>query len=200
MAGATCAAPRPPAAYHYRERHARACAHAPYRCPDKNCLFLGSPAALLDHVAYAHGWPCTAEITTEGAFNVNLRDGFNFLTAVRGNHQFGILLNVARAPFGRAISAVRIRPHATAVSSSPAVCELELSYSLNSNDGDMCPSIHSQTSLFNVGCTDLSGGLRDPNVSFHFVIPKYVPGHNEDFIEVTASFAISNVPGHPTAS
>ncbi|TVU17662.1 hypothetical protein EJB05_33710, partial [Eragrostis curvula] len=159
-----------------------------------------SSSALRDHVADAHGWPCTAEVSAEATFNVYIRDGFNFLTAVRGDDQFLFLLNVVRAPFGRAIFAVRIRPHATAVSSLSAVCELELSFSLNGCYVDMCPSIHSQISVFKVGCTDLSGGLPDPNVSFHFVIPKYVPGYNEDFIEVAAALVISNVPGHPTVS
>ncbi|TVU17617.1 hypothetical protein EJB05_33665, partial [Eragrostis curvula] len=186
-------------AYHDRERHAVACAHAPCRCPDKACLFFGSTTALRDHVADAHGRPCTAEISSEATINLYIRDGFNFPTAVRGDDQFLFLLNVARAPFGRAIFAVRIRPQATAAAGGGGMRARALLLPQRLLRRHV-PSIHSQISVFKVECTDLSGGLPDPNVSFHFLIPKYVPGHKEDFIEVAAALVISNVPRHPTGS
>ncbi|GJN36020.1 hypothetical protein PR202_gb24843 [Eleusine coracana subsp. coracana] len=170
--------------YHDREAHARTCAHAPcrpHRRPARMAVHGG------DHAA--------------AAFYVNLRDGFNFLAAVRGHTQYLFLLNVARAPFGRAVSAVRIRPHAAAAtaavsSSSPAtVCELQLSYTYcwNSSHDDLRRRVvHCQTSQFKVGCTGLSNdGLPDPSVSFQFVVPKYVPGHDAAIVKVKASVNIT---------
>ncbi|KAK3140697.1 hypothetical protein QOZ80_5AG0404510 [Eleusine coracana subsp. coracana] len=184
-------------AYHDREAHARSCAHKPCRCPGKACSFVGSAALLQDHLVAQHEWPCTAEVSAAAAFDVNLRDGFNFLAAVRGQNRYLFLLNVARAPFGRAVSAVRISPHAAAVSSSPAtVCELQLSYTYcrnSSDDDDLRRRVHCQTSQFNVGsCTGRSdGGLPDPNVSFQFAVLKDVPGHDAPLVKVKASVNIS---------
>ncbi|TVU40216.1 hypothetical protein EJB05_13681, partial [Eragrostis curvula] len=189
-----CAA-RP--AYHSRDSHAAVCAYAPHSCPADGCGFAGPTAALLEHFDDAHCWPRTAEAWAECGFVVRLRDGFNFLTAIRdGSPDHGtvtrehvFLLNVARAPFGRTVSAVCLRPLAATCrssSSSPVTttteCELELSYSYYKSDSRrrMHHRLHSQTSRFEVPCMDPFDGLPDPNVLFQFVIPNYIPGHDDD--------------------
>ncbi|CAN6278336.1 unnamed protein product [Urochloa humidicola] len=62
-------------AYYDGERHARECPHAPLLlCPGGD--FAGPTAALVDHIACVHGWPCTAEASAGRSFGVELRDGF----------------------------------------------------------------------------------------------------------------------------
>lgn len=171
--------------------------------PDKTCGFVGSLAALVGHFAGAHGWQCTGEILPGHRFPVHLRDGFNFLTAVRESlpdqgtittNQYLFLLNVAQTPFGHAISAVLLSPQAATTSSPSSLtatmkCEIELSYSHYKPDSDSERShFHSQSSRFHVPCLDPSTGeLPDPNVSFQFFIPKYIAGFDAAACKVTAA-------------
>ncbi|CAL4951156.1 unnamed protein product [Urochloa decumbens] len=43
--------------YHAAADHQRACPHAPCRCSEPGCGFLGSPPELRDHLRDAHAWP-----------------------------------------------------------------------------------------------------------------------------------------------
>jgi len=62
---------RPP--YYAHEEHLLACPHAPCHCPGgEACGFAGSVAALLDHIASAHSWPCETEPPRRGSFMVFL--------------------------------------------------------------------------------------------------------------------------------
>ncbi|WVZ96370.1 hypothetical protein U9M48_042021 [Paspalum notatum var. saurae] len=102
-------------AYHAREDHLRAC-----HCPGEACGFVGSTAALLDHVSGAHGWPVHTQhpglLGTVAA--VCLRDGFNFVVVAdehgHGRREHLVLLNVARHPFWRAVSVVCVCPRSAA--------------------------------------------------------------------------------------
>ncbi|CAN6358582.1 unnamed protein product [Urochloa humidicola] len=188
--------------YHDRERHARECPHAPYRCPAEGagCGFAGSAPALAEHVAAVHGWPCTTEPASHGCFGIDLRDGFNFLiSSPRGGGgcsgaQHVLLLNVASTPFGRAVSVVRARPQAATSISSPATasktsCGIELRYT----SYKLAMREHTQRSRIHVAWADLSAGLPDPRTSFQFFVPKYAGGHGDDeaAFHVTALIAIS---------
>nr|CAB3460258.1 unnamed protein product [Digitaria exilis] len=75
-----CAATPP---YHGREEHIRACPHPQCYCPGEACGFAGSTAALRDHIASAHGWPYQREPWSRSSFNMNLRDGFNFVVSAK---------------------------------------------------------------------------------------------------------------------
>nr|CAB3463962.1 unnamed protein product [Digitaria exilis] len=75
-----CAATPP---YHGREEHIRACPHPQCYCPGEACGFAGSTAALRDHIASAHGWPYRREPWSRSSFNMNLRDGFNFVVSAK---------------------------------------------------------------------------------------------------------------------
>ncbi|RCV35757.1 hypothetical protein SETIT_7G265700v2 [Setaria italica] len=112
--------------------------------------------------AAAPGWPCTAEPTPDRSFDVHLRDGFNLITAARGEAQHLILLNVARTPFGRAVSAVRgfLREHF-------------------------------QTSRVEVASMDGSDALPDRSASFQFFFPKFAGGSDEDDLRVDVVINIS---------
>ncbi|XP_034604838.1 uncharacterized protein [Setaria viridis] len=112
--------------------------------------------------AAAPGWPCTAEPTPDRSFDVHLRDGFNLITAARGEAQHLILLNVARTPFGRAVSAVRgfLREHF-------------------------------QTSRVEVASMDGSDALPDRSASFQFFFPKCAGGSDEDDLRVDVVINIS---------
>jgi hypothetical protein len=141
----------------------------------------------------AHSWPCTAEAHAGRAFGIDLRDGFNFLTAVRSSTKYLLLLNMASTPFGHAISVVRIRSLATmAVSSSGpwatnnTTCNLELIFSQFKH----VPCGHYLKSRFHVACTCPSNGLPDPNVFFQFLVPKYVGGSNKAVVHVTVVISI----------
>ncbi|CAN6326730.1 unnamed protein product [Urochloa humidicola] len=187
-------------AYHDRERHARECPHAPYRCPAAGpCGFSGNAPALAEHVAAVHGWPCTTEPASHGFFGIDLRDGFNFLISdARGGNCGGaqhlLLLNVASTPFGRAVSVVRARPQAATSISSPVTasntaCGIELRYS----SYKLALREHTQRSRIHVAWADLSAGLPDPRTSFQFFVPKYAGGHGDDEVafHVSALIAIS---------
>ncbi|XP_006651033.1 putative E3 ubiquitin-protein ligase SINA-like 9 [Oryza brachyantha] len=162
-------------AYHDLDAHRLVCRHAPCHCPGDACGFVGSAAALLDHFAAAHNWPCTTNVRAGEMVSAHLRDGFTFLRVHhhrRGSATFSdhlIMLNVTREPLGRAISVLCIRPHAA---EQPAMqCELLFVSRFGYNgDGDMCRS-HYQKSEFHIGCTDLADGLPDRKQCFQFVVP-----------------------------
>ncbi|KAF8765992.1 hypothetical protein HU200_007927 [Digitaria exilis] len=184
-AGHGCTA-RP--AYHDRERHAGECAHAPLRCPGDACGFVGPAPALAEHAAAAHGWrPCAAEAIAGASFRVDLRDGFNLITAARGGAAYLFLLNVATTPFGRAVSVVRLVPQAPAWRST--TCELQLYYVRLK---DFCREHYYQTSRFEVADMDpASDELQDPSASFQFLVPKCVSGYDEADFRVTVVITIS---------
>ena len=181
-------------AYHDRGRHARECAHAPCRCPGGGCGFVGPAPALAEHAAADHSWPCAAEAAAGASFGVDLRDGFNLLTAVRGGAQHLLLLNVASTLFGRAISAVRVLPQvaSTGSSSAPAAsgakCELELMYWRYKG----FLREHCLMSRFEVPSMDPSDALPDPSASFQFFVPKSVRGHDDAGLHVNVVIAINS--------
>ncbi|PVH61788.1 hypothetical protein PAHAL_3G122100 [Panicum hallii] len=182
-------------AYHDRGRHARECAHAPCRCPGRDCGFVGPAPALAEHAAAAHGWPCTAEAIAGCSFGVDLRDGFNLLTAVRGGAQHLLLLN-GSTPFGRAISAVQVLPQVASTGSSSAAapaasgakCELELHYWRYKG----ILREHCLVSRFEVPSMDPSDALPDPSTSFQFFVPKSVRGHDEAAVHVNVVISINS--------
>ncbi|TVU17660.1 hypothetical protein EJB05_33708, partial [Eragrostis curvula] len=197
-------------AYHNRDSHSRLCPHAPCRCPGASCGFIGSTAALLDHFATVHSWPCTVKAMPGEAFSIRLHDGFNFLrvdrAAVRDDQDaisstpLIFLLNVTQERLGRAISMVRVDPHAVATSSKdncgddrPALltsqCELIFSNYDHSNNGALCRRYY-QSSEFQVACTDLSNGLPNPDLGFQLVVPNSVLGDKEG-IQVKARIIIN---------
>ncbi|CAN6326729.1 unnamed protein product [Urochloa humidicola] len=176
--------------YHKSEVHAKACAHAPCRCPGQGCSFVGSTAALLQHFTALHGWPCTTENKSGASFNVNLCVGFNFVTAIRAGANQGatnkylFLLNVEQAPFGRTITTFCIHPHHTSTAT------LRLTYGCYMSF-DMCCT-HHQASEFKVACTDLSNGLPDPSECFLFIVPRSTRRDDEEFTKVKV--VISETP------
>ncbi|TVU17731.1 hypothetical protein EJB05_33782, partial [Eragrostis curvula] len=162
--------------YYDRENHAHVCAHAPCRCPGEACSFIGSATALLNHIATAHGWPCTVETSTGSSFNINIRDGMNIVSPVRETSKHLFVLDVTRAPFGRVVTVFCVHPHPA------ATAELKLSYSrLNIS------SRHHQCSEFKLECTDLSSALpADSKERFHLVLPRTVHGQDEGTIQIEA--------------
>ncbi|TVU17666.1 hypothetical protein EJB05_33714 [Eragrostis curvula] len=162
--------------YYDREDHAHSCAHAPCCCPGEACSFIGSAAALLNHIAAAHGWPCTVETSTGSSFNVDFSDGINIVTPVRETSKHLFVLDVMRAPFGRVVTVFCVHPHPA------ATAELNLSYSrLNIS------SRHHQCSEFKLACTDLSSALpSDSKERFHLVLPRTVDGQDEGTIRIEA--------------
>ncbi|XP_066365124.1 uncharacterized protein [Miscanthus floridulus] len=170
--------------YHAREEHILQCPHAPScHCPGG---FVGSVTTLVEHLAAAHSWPCTAEPSDDGSFGVDLRDGFNFLTAVSGAAKYLLLLDMASTPFVHIISAGWIRsvPAMASNSSAPATvdttCDLELRF-------------RDMRSQFQLQCTSPSNRLPDPNASFHrFFFPKYPGGSDKATLHVTAVISIDS--------
>ncbi|KAG2624706.1 hypothetical protein PVAP13_3KG152000 [Panicum virgatum] len=168
--------------YHNREGHAQVCPHMPCRCPGQACGFVGSMAALLRHFAAVHRWPCTTEDEAAVGFDIELRDGFNFITAVRAAtdqvtmNQHLFLLNMERAPFGRTITAFCIHPFHTSTAMLKLTYECYRSF-------DTC-STHHQSSEFKVACTDLSNGLPDPSECFLFIVPRSACRDDEEFTKV----------------
>ncbi|KAF8780639.1 hypothetical protein HU200_001241 [Digitaria exilis] len=134
---------------------------------------------------------CTAEAADGLSFGVELHDGFNFvLTAVRGNAQHLLLLNVATTVFGRAVS-VRL------LARNDTKCELELSYSCGKQS---LPGFCYQKARFHVACTgtaNLSDGLPDPKASFQFFVPKYDDGSDEVSFKVSAKVFIPTKEDKP---
>uniref|UniRef100_A0A0D3G3C8 RING-type E3 ubiquitin transferase n=1 Tax=Oryza barthii TaxID=65489 RepID=A0A0D3G3C8_9ORYZ len=180
-------------AYHALDAHRRACPHAPCHCPGERCGLVGSTAALLDHIAATHSWPCTTNVRAGETVSVHLRDGLAFLRVHhqrrRGSATYSdhlIMLNVTREPYGRVVSVLCIRPHAAAehqVSSPPPPamqCELLLVSRFGyDGDGGHCRS-HYQKSEFLIGCSDLADGLPDREQSFQFMVPRCVVGDDDE--------------------
>ncbi|TVU17733.1 hypothetical protein EJB05_33784, partial [Eragrostis curvula] len=165
-------------AYHDREDHARACTHAPCRCPGEACAFVGSTATLLDHFAAVHGWPCTAETSAGSMFDVDLRDGLNIVTPVHATAEHLFVLNLTGAPFGCVITAFCVHPDPA------ATAELKLSYSHVKTDSW---HYHYQCSMFQLACTDLSSALpADFKECFQLVFPRTVDGEDEGTSRVRA--------------
>ncbi|KAB8098161.1 hypothetical protein EE612_027161 [Oryza sativa] len=171
-------------AYHALDAHRRACPHAPCRCPGESCGFAGSTAALLDHFAAAHAWPCVADVRAGETHR--LHDGFNFHRVEHrggGDHRL-IMLNMTREPLGRAISVLCIHPHAAPAAEMQ--CELRLHVSRPADDagGGLCIS-HYQKSVFHIGYSDLADGVPDRRRRFQFVVPRHVVGgDNEDGVQI----------------
>uniref|UniRef100_A0A0E0PHN7 SIAH-type domain-containing protein n=1 Tax=Oryza rufipogon TaxID=4529 RepID=A0A0E0PHN7_ORYRU len=159
-------------------------AHAPCRCPGESCGFAGSTAALLDHFAAAHAWPCVADVRAGETHR--LHDGFNFHRVEHrggGDHRL-IMLNMTREPLGRAISVLCIHPHAAPAAEMQ--CELRLHVSRPADDagGGLCIS-HYQKSVFHIGYSDLADGVPDRRRRFQFVVPRHVVGgDNEDGVQI----------------
>jgi E3 ubiquitin-protein ligase SIAH1 len=193
-------------AYFDHHGHCKTCPYAPYRCPSKECTFLGSTDALLDHLTGAHGWPSPTKISVFERHSICLYDGFNFLLAdcaEDDNHgstttticssKYLFLLNVTRQSLGRAISV-----HLIGQGSPSEILRCVLSYSLVVYDP--CErhkflASHSLQSDINVECMDLSNGLPDPADCFHFVVPDSVLGdkNKEDPIQVNVCISIINL-------
>ncbi|XP_066368835.1 uncharacterized protein [Miscanthus floridulus] len=182
------------AAYYDQESHRLVCEHAPCHCPGEACSFVGSTAALLDHVSTAHKWPCITTVKTNdgGYFNVHLHDGFNLILAdcSIGNKNKGstssvqclLLLTVERQQLARFISVHWIDPHAAGTSGSqgPTSKEMEcqLWYSANF-ELIRCSTWlihHYQSWKFRVARTNLSNGLPKPDDCFQVVVPNSVVG------------------------
>jgi E3 ubiquitin-protein ligase SIAH1 len=192
-------------AYYDQHSHCQTCPHAPCHCPGEACSFIGSTAALLDHIAGVHGWPCTKTKAGERD-TIRLRDGFNFLLAVGDagddgsqgtttNHQWLFLLNVARQRLDRIISVLCFYPRVNA--EDARLMEFSLTYSNYSQvfidrHGGCLLSNHYHSSSFRVACSNLSNGLPNPDECFRFVVPNSVVGdpNKEDGIEVKASTII----------
>ncbi|XP_047042745.1 uncharacterized protein LOC124646711 [Lolium rigidum] len=176
-------------AYYDLQAHRMACTHAPgTRCPVRGCVFVAAMAELPGPL-HVHGWPLTTEERAGKSFDIVLRDGFKVVaTAVPdgGNQQHLLLLNVARQPFGRSITAACIHPRPVAVESCAAAVpvtktvELELRY---------WAARHYQESEFNVPFVDLTDGL--PNDLPQFVVPKTVHPDDDATILVTAYITIT---------
>ncbi|CAM0957727.1 unnamed protein product [Alopecurus aequalis] len=174
--------------------------NAPYGCPADACSFAGSTAALLDHFIVFHEWPCTEargwkriEVHLRDEFNTQGRAGpVNTFKVDSNDQQYLFLLNVARNPYGHAISVFFIHPQAAVnklSSPTPRAVEffVRLEYSRNQPfPGDMC-SGHSQDTKFRVACTDLSGGMPNSEECFQFFLPKSVQPRDME----TATFMLT---------
>ncbi|XP_048561276.1 uncharacterized protein LOC125542332 [Triticum urartu] len=112
--------PCPYAAYGCRTRvayclaadHQLECPHAPCRCPEPDCLFLGSPPALSDHLALHHHWLVTT-ITFGKAHPLEMQatERRRLLAAEdpdEGEHLF-LLVASERAGGERAVKVVCVR-------------------------------------------------------------------------------------------
>uniref|UniRef100_A0A0E0KYL6 RING-type E3 ubiquitin transferase n=1 Tax=Oryza punctata TaxID=4537 RepID=A0A0E0KYL6_ORYPU len=170
-------------AYHGLDAHRRACPHAVCHCPGEACGFAGSTAALLDHFAAAHSWPCITDVRTGETYR--LHDGFNFHRVEHhpgdGDHRL-IMLNMTREPLGRAISVLCIHPHAAPAAEMQ--CELRLYVSRpgdggSGGGGGLCIS-HYQRSVFHIGYSDLADGVPDRRQRFQFVVPRHVVGDDDE--------------------
>ncbi|KAG8067219.1 hypothetical protein GUJ93_ZPchr0005g15695 [Zizania palustris] len=162
-------------AYYNLDAHQGSCPHAPCHCPGVACGFVGSTAALLDHFAAAHNWPCiTLVISGERMFRFLLQDGFNFVVLAdhsRGcdatsshRHRLIIMLNMTQQPLGHVISVLGIHPHAAAMRSSSPKMQCELMF-FGSNGSHLM-------SKFLLECSDLVDGLPYPKQCFQFIVPR----------------------------
>ncbi|KAK3161022.1 hypothetical protein QOZ80_1BG0070620 [Eleusine coracana subsp. coracana] len=186
-------------AYHGRERHARACAHAPCRCPGEACRFAVATAELLlPDLATTHGWPCATKSSSAGeiaSFTVQLREGFNFVHVGAGGegrrwrHLF--LLNMAMGGTGCAVNVLCVHPRDTPPSKEIKF-ELEYTGYFDARCRDSQLVNHYQKSEFRVVCTDLFAGLPHPDDSFQFLVPWSVLEDDQGTIQVTASTYLIN--------
>ncbi|WVZ96338.1 hypothetical protein U9M48_041993 [Paspalum notatum var. saurae] len=169
-------------AYHAREDHLRECPHAPCHCPagDAACGFVGSTAALLDHVAGAHSWRC--ETVSRISTSAILDEGFNLVVYADAEHdkRYLFLVKVVGHPFCRAVSVVCVRPRSAAAEK----IRVELDYKTPTYRSDQSTSWHYLRTNFIVACSDLSGAhLPDhPNESYQLIVPKYV--NEEDDLDL----------------
>ncbi|PVH61779.1 hypothetical protein PAHAL_3G120900 [Panicum hallii] len=170
-------------AYYDQHDHCQTCPHAPCHCPGKDCNFLGSTEALLDHFTSAHGWPSTTKISAFETCCICLRDGFNFiladctedddhLTTSSSSRRYLFLLNVTRQSLGCSIT-VHFTGHESP--SEALICVLGYSRVLyDPRDRHKFLGSHSLQSEINVECMDLSNGLPNPEDCFQFVVPDSV--------------------------
>ncbi|WVZ96337.1 hypothetical protein U9M48_041992 [Paspalum notatum var. saurae] len=193
VAVATSAAARGPcphAAYgcdawpanHAREEHLRACPHGPCHCPGGDaCGFVGSTAALLDHIAIAHDdWLC--ETLHPFLDTIVLRDGPNLVVSAgdADDDKYLFLLTVDRYSFCRAVSVVCIRPRSRAAREIKAVLEHQRSM-FRRRSRDRCDR-HDQRTDFTVACSDLSDHRRKR--SYQLTVPDDVHGDGETYLMV----------------
>ncbi|KAG0517010.1 hypothetical protein BDA96_09G051000 [Sorghum bicolor] len=197
--------------------HRQVCPHAPCHCPaGESCGFIGSTAALLDHFAGAHSWPCTSgsKVRAGKAFSISLRVGFNFVILLADqDHDRDdgeqpattgsvvvpcrlFLLNVTQERLGRAISVMCIHPHANGVDQPlwTTKCKLAFSHFGSGDENEnLCRShYHYQASEFKVVSTDLSNGLPIPDSCFQFIVPNAVLGDDDkDYIKVKVCISIN---------
>ncbi|PNT71781.1 hypothetical protein BRADI_2g35472v3 [Brachypodium distachyon] len=182
-------------AYYDQHPHLQVCRHAPCHCPAEACGFVGSTEALLDHFVVAHKWPCTTGVKVSVMRDVELHDGLNVVSVVHDARQYLFLKIVARTPLGRAISCLCIHPPQVAAAGSLQLTSknvkwrLKLSYSHDVVDADD-HFFHIQNCSFRVACTDLSGGMPNPNECFQFVVPSSVQPDAEATVKVTVDFSI----------
>lgn len=189
-------------AYSHKQSHRESCPHAPCRCPGKDCSFTGSAAALLDHFAGAHGWPCTTRTRAGKTCRSSLRlsDGFNFLlveldsdgkggTATTSS-KYLFLLNVVRQEVGRTISVLL-------VGGKPSLKSLKcvLTYSRRLHDASEHQEFlgsHLVQSEINVESWHLSSGLPFPEDCFQFMVPDFIRGEEtkEDAIQVKVGISV----------
>ncbi|WVZ96325.1 hypothetical protein U9M48_041980 [Paspalum notatum var. saurae] len=171
-------------AYCDLDGHHQTCPHAPHRCPGKDCGFLGSTEALMDHFTGAHGWPSTTKISAFETHDICLYDGFNFLFAycaedddhgttttatTTTTSRYLFLLNVTRQPFSCAITV-----HFIGRRSPSEVLRCVLSYSrvvYDPLEQQKFLVSHSLKSEINVECMDISNGLPGAANCFPFVVP-----------------------------
>ncbi|CAN6340657.1 unnamed protein product [Urochloa humidicola] len=179
-------------AYHAREEHALVCRHAPCHCPGEACGFVGSVAALMDHVAGVHGWPCKhtwVSTFSELPFSGHLRVGFNFIVGTNrdeNDDKYLFLLNVTRRPFCRAVSVICIRPTSSYAAAGKKI-EFQLSHSRSWSRNELLS--HDQTTHFRVACSDLSGGLPGSNSCHQLIVPT-THGDGGDDLEVKVDISI----------
>ncbi|KAL6608228.1 hypothetical protein ACP70R_041291 [Stipagrostis hirtigluma subsp. patula] len=130
--------------YYGQQGHRLMCPYMPCCCPGKDCGFVGSLGALLDHFTAVHGWPCNTKIRVgDSMCSILLHNGFNFFIADCGqdatattSSQYLFLLNVTRQPLGRTISMRCIFPCTTSEDqgSSSTLLTCALKYTGRSDD------------------------------------------------------------------
>jgi E3 ubiquitin-protein ligase SIAH1 len=180
-------------AYYDQHVHYHTCPHAPRRCPGKDCSFIGSTEALLDHLTGAHGWPPTTEISAFEKYSIPLYDGFNFIlvddaedddddddhfitttTTSSSSSRYLLLLNVTQQPLGRSITVHFIGQE---LRSEGLICVLSYSRVQYHPDHHKFLCSHSLKSKINVECMDLADRLPDPAACFQFIVPDSVLGN-----------------------
>uniref|UniRef100_A0A0D9WCY1 RING-type E3 ubiquitin transferase n=1 Tax=Leersia perrieri TaxID=77586 RepID=A0A0D9WCY1_9ORYZ len=190
--------------YHDLESHLDTCPHAPNcHCPGDGCGFVGSTTVLLAHFAAAvHAWPCDTRTAAAAGDTYSLDDGFNFLRVEHHDAAGGgggdrlVMLNMTREAYGRAISVLCIHPNAAAVAAAMR-CEIRyesrVGYYYGGGDDGAPWHGHVQKSVFDVGHSDLAGGLPDPKQGFQFILPSCVmPDDGEGFIRIHVRMIVIN--------